>query len=225
MKKTFVTLATVAALVATAAPAVTSALETTTTSKVTLRVGDYNAKYQETFTKLKAAEARLNDVNNKINVVVDGIYSQNALIAGYEAQVTQIENDNAKASAQVNRPYPADGSQGTKPGSYQTETTNAQFLEGVKAQLENAEAGLRALEAEKAGYEKEKTAIIAEMTQLQAELDALSAEQDNPGAPEAGAAAPAGNGPAANGKPAAKTVAAAKTGTGAKTLPKTSAAK
>ncbi|NQK44674.1 hypothetical protein HO505_01830 [Streptococcus suis] len=238
MKKTFVTLATVAALVAAAAPAVSSALETNTTSNVTLRVGDYSAEYQVKFTQLKDAEYRLNAVNDKINVVVDGIFAQNGLIAQYEAQKATILNGNAAASAQVNRGFNADGSEGTKPGSNATETTNTQLLEIAQAQLDNAVAGLRALEAEKAGYETEKAAIIAEMTQLQAELDALSAKQDNSAAPEApeapaanGAAAPAGNGAAANGaaanngKAAAKTVAAAKTETGAKTLPKTSAAK
>ncbi|HEM6372039.1 TPA: hypothetical protein U2D20_001245 [Streptococcus suis] len=248
MKKTFVTLATVAALVAAAAPAVSSALETKTTSNVTLRVGDYSAEYQVKFTQLKDAEYRLNAVNDKINVVVDGIFAQNGLIAQYEAQKATILNGNAAASAQVNRGFNADGSEGTKPGSNATETTNTQLLEIAQAQLDNAVAGLRALEAEKAGYETEKAAIIAEMTQLQAELDALSAKQDNSAAPEApaangaaapaanGAAAPAGNGAAANGaaangaaanngKAAAKTVAAAKTETGAKTLPKTSAAK
>ncbi|HFI0791012.1 TPA: hypothetical protein ACGO62_001018 [Streptococcus suis] len=239
MKKTFVTLATVAALVATAAPAVSSALETNTTSNVTLRVGDYSAEYQAKFTQLKDAEYRLNAVNDKINVVVDGIFEQNGLIAKYEAQKTDILNGNQKASAQENRNYNADGSEGNKPGSNATETTNSQLLDIAQAQLDNAVAGLRALEAEKAGYETEKAAIIAEMTQLQAELDALSAKQDNPAAPDAGAAAPAGNAPATNGaapagngaaangngKAAAKTVAAAQTATGAKTLPKTSAAK
>ncbi|HFU3706774.1 TPA: hypothetical protein ACGOY7_000341 [Streptococcus suis] len=251
MKKTFVTLATVAALVA-AAPVVSSALETNTTSNVTLRVGDYNAEYQVKFTQLKDAEARLNGVNDKLNVVVDGIIKQNAILAEYGALIEQINADNAIASAKVNRDRNADPSEGNKAASEQTELFNAQQLEAAQLKVKNAKDGLAILEADKAALENEKAAIIAEMTTLQGELDALAAEQDgkpaetpaNNGGAAApagngaaapagnGAAAPAGNGAAANnggaaanGKAAAKTVAAAKTETGAKTLPKTSAAK
>ncbi|HFU3700154.1 TPA: hypothetical protein ACGOZB_002133, partial [Streptococcus suis] len=228
MKKTFVTLATVAALVAAAAPVVTSALETNTTSKVTLRVGDYNAQYQVKFTQLKDAEARLNGVNDKLNVVVDGINEQNAIIAQYGALIAAINADNANASAKVNREEDADASKGDKATSAQTELFNKQQLEAAQLKVKNAQDGLAVLEADKAALENEKAAIIAEMTKLQGELDALAAEQDGTPANNGGAAAPAGNGAATsagNGKAAAKTVAAAKTATGAKTLPKTSAAK
>ncbi|MFH0396653.1 hypothetical protein ACHBGV_10175 [Streptococcus sp. A34] len=224
MKKTFVTLAAAAALVAATAPVVTSALDTNTTSKITVNVGHYSPEYQQTFTQLKAKEAELEKVNAQKNNTWDAIQEKKGDIAVRQGELNRLLEENKKIEAQLLRDVEANPAQAESLQSAAAATVfmNNQLADAQRVFIRDAENVVAELEGQYNGLLNQKATIEAEITALQEKLNTLAGGQV---APEAGAAAPAGNGPAANGKPAAKPVAAAKTGTGSKTLPKTSAAK
>lgn len=221
MKKTFVTLATVAALVAATAPVVTSALDTNTTSKITVNVGHYSPEYQQTFTQLKAKEAELEKVNAQKNNTWDAIQAKKGDIAVRQGELNRLLNENATIEAQLLRDVEANPSEAEslQAAAAATVKLNNDLVAAQRVFISDAEKVVAELEGQYNALLNQKAAIEAEITALQAKLDALAAGQVAPEAkPE--------NGTANNtAKPAAKPVAAAKTGTGSKTLPKTSAAK
>ncbi|HFU4454282.1 TPA: hypothetical protein ACGO9Z_002195 [Streptococcus suis] len=221
MKKTFVTLATVAALVAATAPVVTSALDTTTTSKITVNVGHYSPEYQQTFTQLKAKEAELEKVNAQKNNTWDAIQTKKGDIAVRQGQLNSLLEENKKIEAKLLRDVEADPAQAESLQSAAAATVfmNNQLADAQRVFISDAEKVVAELEGQYNELLNQKATIEAEITALQEKLNTLAGGQVAPEAqPE--------NGTANNtAKPAAKTVAAAKTGTGAKTLPKTSAAK
>lgn len=225
MKKTFVTLATVAALVAATAPVVTSALETNTTSKITVNVGHYSPEYQQTFTQLKAKEAELEKVNAQKNNTWDAIQAKKGDIAVRQGELNRLLEENATIEAQLLRDVAANPSEAEslQAAAAATVKLNNDLVAAQRVFISDAEKVVAELEGQYNALLNQKAAIEADITALQAKLDALAAGQVAPEAkPENGTANNTANNTA---KPAAKTVAAAKTGTGAKTLPKTSAAK
>ncbi|HHT7804460.1 TPA: hypothetical protein ACT2HZ_002086 [Streptococcus suis] len=221
MKKTFVTLATVAALVATAAPVVTSALDTNTTSKITVNVGHYSPEYQQTFTQLKAKEAELEKVNAQKNNTWDAIQTKKGDIAIRQGELERLLKENEKIEAQLLRDVEANPSAAETLQSAAAATVfmNNQLADAQRVFISDAEKVVAELDGQYNALLNQKATIEAEITALQEKLNTLAGGQVAPEAqPE--------NGTANNtAKPAAKPVAAAKTGTGSKTLPKTSAAK
>lgn len=225
MKKTFVTLATVAALVAATAPVVTSALDTNTTSKITVNVGHYSPEYQQTFTQLKAKEAELEKVNAQKNNTWDAIQAKKGDIAVRQGELNRLLNENATIEAKLLRDVEANPAQAESLQSAAAATVfmNNQLADAQRVFISDAEKVVAELEGQYNELLNQKATIEAEITALQEKLNTLAGGQVAPEAqPENGTANNTANNTA---KPAAKTVAAAKTGTGAKTLPKTSAAK
>lgn len=233
MKKTFVTLATAAALVATAAPLVNvSAFQHTVNHGINQQVKDFGVEYAAKYTELLAAQAVLDgagtDVFNKELVINDLIQD----IAQKEANIVKIEGENRHYKAILSAGLPADATDQQKADFERAQrevTTGEGLLEAEKIDKKNMEGDLTFHNNELATLKAAQEAARQKVADIQAELDAIVAKASAAGISEEevknGAAAPADNGAATNGKPAAKPVAAAKTGTGAKTLPKTSAAK
>ncbi|MGQ7379591.1 hypothetical protein ACTGVN_02885 [Streptococcus suis] len=249
MKKTFVTLATVAALGAVVAPlANVAAFDNTVTHSINQQVKDFGVEYAAKYTELLAAQAVLDgagtDVFNKELVINDLIQD----IAQKEANIVKIEGENRRYKAILSAGLKADATEQEKAdfANAQNEVTlGEQLLEVEKIDKKNMEGDLAFHNNELATLKAAQEAARQKVATLQGELDAIVAKASAAGVSEeevkngaaapaengaaannGGAAAPAGNGAAANnGKAAAKTVAAAKTETGAKTLPKTSAAK
>ncbi|WP_099779796.1 hypothetical protein [Streptococcus suis] len=253
MKKTFVTLATVAALVAATAPVATTFANNNsafnTSSKVDAKAAQIGRDYQIQLGKVElaqaAAAAAAETLANKTN---DLIASEEAVRAG-EAQV-KTANKTAEIllqqAKQQSYSTPEEASQKLVEADEQGKALVAQ----AKSTLEEAKTNLEYTQGVVAELKKDADAKHAVLLEEQAKLAQLEqawlnagGNPENPGnaAPAADAAANGngsaadaaanGNGKAAdaaangNGKAAAKTVAAAKTETGAKTLPKTSAAK
>lgn len=248
MKKTFVTLATVAALVAAAAPVATTLANNNTynveSQKANATVAELGREYALAYANAAVAktnaEGAAADYNAAESALLEIKAEADRVIAEKKADLddAQLLWDNATVELlgyqEAGNTEKATALQNTMDAEYApaiAEATvvlkdtkdkyaeivkeyQAKFDEAAKVKAEADKALAEAVAAKEAAYNK---AIGAGAT----------AEQM--AAAEAGAAVPAGNGaaaaPAGNGKAAAKTVAAAKTETGAKTLPKTSAAK
>ncbi|NQP19712.1 hypothetical protein HO928_08265 [Streptococcus suis] len=271
MKKTFVTLATVAALVAAAAPAATTFANnpyTTPTATVTPKFAQLNKIVSDRAADRAAANA-------------DDVAAGHALVAAQANYDGVVQAENGKVAVAQQKLDGAIGAVDAAQTAWTTATRNA--LAGIDATDEVAIAAAQAAvdavhvpivaqkhedrkqaekdladaktaaaaaigaaqniltdaQAEKARTEKVLADAVARLQEALNNLSAVATTDlekkqveeaiKNQSAPAGnGAAASAGNGAAAsagNGKAAAKTVAAAKTATGAKTLPKTSAAK
>ncbi|HFI0051632.1 TPA: hypothetical protein ACGOVU_002014 [Streptococcus suis] len=271
MKKTFVTLATVAALVAAAAPVATTLANNNTynveSQKADAIVAELGREYALAYANAASAKVAsettaliLSDAQANRNAVYT---AEDAKVAAAQAVVVAAETAWADAKIKAAEQYPAGSTEynalvtaadaeyapkvADAKDDLDTVTKAANEAKAVadkavaeaQADFDNAQAVLaEAVAAKEAAYNK---AINGGLTPAQV-AQAESGAEVTPAAPagngaaanNGGAAAPAGNGAAApagngaaanNGKAAAKTVAAAKTETGAKTLPKTSAAK
>ncbi|HEM5987961.1 TPA: hypothetical protein U2B37_000027 [Streptococcus suis] len=249
MKKTFVTLATVAALVAAAAPVATTLANGpfgTVDTTVDAKAAQISRDYQIQLGKVELLQAEDARVWEELAAAQSSLVNaQSAVDAGQTQFVAaQRQADNLIQQAkQGSYATPEEATVALK----EAEELGSILLKQAGDALDLAKNNLVAEQNRVATIQESANASRAALTEAQAVLAKL-AEQLNgtPAAPDAGAAAPAGNAPATNGaapagngaaapagngaaanngKAAAKTVAAAKTETGAKTLPKTSAAK
>ncbi|HEM6345812.1 TPA: hypothetical protein U2D23_000892 [Streptococcus suis] len=256
MKKTFVTLATVAALVAAAAPVATTVLANNNDTFITEDQGA-NATVALIGKDYAAVVAQANVANAKLNVAASETFDALQTLDFAKSLVTQYNTDLANAQKDLNAAWETAGKSGDT--NDVDPAIKPQPVLNAEAVVETAEAAVATAERQVAQAEEIVAQKQATQAAYQAELDELVAKKNElynkfmnagatpeqvaqaesgaevtPAAPAGNgaaanngkAAAPAGNGAAANnGKAAAKTVAAAKTETGAKTLPKTSAAK
>ncbi|HEM6136531.1 TPA: hypothetical protein U2C13_000060 [Streptococcus suis] len=248
MKKTFVTLATVAALVAAAAPVATTLANGpfgTVDTTVDATAAQVSREYQIQLGKVELLQAEDARVWEELAAAQSSLVNaENAVVAGESQFVAAKEfADNLIQQAkQGSYAKPEEATAALR----QAEVDGSVFVKQAGDALDAAKANLVSEQNRVASIQESANASRAALTEAQAVLAGLAAKLNGtPAAPAApagneenkeanngaaanngGAAAPAGNGAAANnGKAAAKTVAAAKTETGAKTLPKTSAAK
>ncbi|MGS4787140.1 hypothetical protein ACVC7T_06440 [Streptococcus sp. P25B114] len=244
MKKTFVTLATVAALVAAAAPAATTLANGDTFIKqeqgAEATVALIGREYAAVVADANVAYAKLTKAAADTFTAEQNRDYLATFVTEFKAKLTSAESDlkkakeNAGRQGDTNDVDPAIKSQEVLNAEAAVETAKA-AVATAERQVAEAEEVVAGYKATQAAYQAELDALVAKKNELYNKFLGAGATAEQIAAAEAGAAAPAGNGaaeagaaaPAGNGaaKPAAKTVAAAKTGTGSKTLPKTSAAK
>ncbi|MFH0358990.1 hypothetical protein ACHBHL_11010 [Streptococcus sp. A27] len=241
MKKTFVTLATVAALVAAAAPAATTLANNPTynveSQKADAIVAELGREYALAYANAASAKIASETTAHILSQAQedrDTVYTaEDAKVAAAQAALDAVNTEWENAKIKAANDYPADATK------YNAAVTAADFEYGIKQQEAKdtlADVTTKAKEA-KAKADKAVAEAQADFNKAQAELAAAVAAkeaaynkainggltQEQVKQAEAGAEVTAPSNTAA--KPAAKTVAAAKTGTGSKTLPKTSAAK
>ncbi|MGQ7409580.1 hypothetical protein ACTGWG_10780 [Streptococcus suis] len=241
MKKTFVTLATVAALVAAAAPAATTLANNPTynveSQKADAIVAELGREYALAYAN--AASAKIASETTAL-ILSQAQEDRNAVYTAEDAKVAAAQGvldavNEAWANAKIDaaEQYPADA---TKYNALVTAADEKYGPEADDAQKELDKVTKTANEA-KAKADKAVAEAQADFNKAQAVLaEAVAAKEaaynkainggltpEQVKQAEAGAEVTAPSNTAA--KPAAKTVAAAKTGTGSKTLPKTSAAK
>ncbi|MGV3312404.1 hypothetical protein ACEE16_10940 [Streptococcus suis] len=236
MKKTFVTLATVAALVAAAAPAATTLANNPTynveSQKADAIVAELGREYALAYANAASAKIAsettaliLSQAQEDRNTVYA---TEDAKVAAAQAALDAVNTAWANAKIDAAEQYPAGSTE------YNAAVTAADVLYGPQvdtAEQTLAEVTKTANEA-KAKADKAVAEAQADFNKAQAVLaEAVAAKEAaynkaiNGGlTPEQVKQAEAGA-EVTPAKPAGKTVAAAKTGTGAKTLPKTSAAK
>ncbi|HGK7344035.1 TPA: hypothetical protein ACJ51Y_000456 [Streptococcus suis] len=246
MKKTFVTLATVAALVAAAAPVATTLANNNTPYNVESQKADaivvelgreYALAYANAASAKVASETTAHILSNAQENRNTVYTAEDAKVAAAQAALDAAKTAWADAKIKAANDYPADETK------YNAAVTAADdtYAPAVDAAEETLKTVTDAANKAKAEADKAVADAQADFDKAQAVLaEAVAAKEAaykkaiNGGLTPAQVAqaeagqevAPANNGAAAgNGKAAAKTVAAAKTETGAKTLPKTSAAK
>ncbi|NQH96389.1 hypothetical protein HO625_04960 [Streptococcus suis] len=231
MKKTFVTLATVAALVAAAAPAATTLANGTFIPQeqgAQATVALVGREYAEVVAKANVAYAKLTKAANDTFVAEQNRDFLATLVTTYENDLANAEADLAKAWQNAGRAGDADD---VDPAVKTPEVLAAEAaVETAKAavatakrQVAEAEEIVAGYKATQAAYQAELDELVAKKNELYNKFIAAGATPEQVAQAEAGAEVTAPSNTA--GKPAAKPVAAAKTGTGSKTLPKTSAAK
>ncbi|HEM6220146.1 TPA: hypothetical protein U2C55_000726 [Streptococcus suis] len=249
MKKTFVTLATVAALVAAAAPVATTLANGpfgTVDTTVDAKAAQISREYQIQLGKVELLQAEDARVWEELAAAQSSLVNaENAVVAG-ESQFVAAKEFADNLIQQAKQGSYAKPEEEATAALRQAEVDGSVFVKQAGDARDAAKANLVSEQNRVASIQESANASRAALTEAQAVLAGLAAKLNGtPAAPDAGAAAPAGNAPAtngaapagngaaapagngaaANGKAAAKTVAAAQTATGAKTLPKTSAAK
>ncbi|HFH9922097.1 TPA: hypothetical protein ACGOPA_001361 [Streptococcus suis] len=224
MKKTFVTLATVAALVAAAAPAATTLANGpfgTVDTTVEAKAAQISRDYQIQLGKVELLQAEDARVWEELAAAQSSLVNaENAVVAG-EAQFAAAKDfaDNLIQQAkQGSYATPEAATAALK----QAEVDGSVFVKQAGDALDSAKANLASEQARVATLQASANASRAALTEAQAKLAELAGALANAGVKPEEVKPATDNGAA---KPAAKTVAAAKTGTGSKTLPKTSAAK
>ncbi|NQO47318.1 hypothetical protein HO965_11520 [Streptococcus suis] len=224
MKKTFVTLATVAALVAAAAPVATTLANGpfgTVDTTVNPTAAQISREYQIQLGKVELLQQEDARVWEELAAAQSSLVNaENAVVAG-QAQFAAAQDFADNLIQQAKQGAYATPEEATA-ALKKAEVDGSVFVKQAGDALDAAKQNLASEQARVATLQESANASRAALTAAQAKLAELAGALTDAGVkPEEVAAAA----PAANGKPAAKPVAAAKTGTGAKTLPKTSAAK
>ncbi|HFR3551838.1 TPA: hypothetical protein ACHVA2_002090 [Streptococcus suis] len=232
MKKTFVTLATVAALVAAAAPAATTLANNGTFIKqeqgAEPTVALVGREYAEVVAKANIAYNKLTEAANNTFKAEQSRDFLATLVTTYQTDVANAKTDLKKAledaglSGDANDVDPAVKTQAilNAEANLATAEESVKVAERQVAEADEIVAGYKATQA---AYQAELDELVAKKNELYNKFIAAGATPEQVAQAEAGAEVTAPSNTAA--KPAAKPVAAAKTGTGSKTLPKTSAAK
>lgn len=229
MKKTFVTLATVAALVAAAAPVATTLANGpfgTVDTTVNPTAAQISREYQIQLGKVELLQQEDARVWEELAAAQSSLVNaENAVVAG-QAQFAAAQDFADNLIQQAKQGAYATPEEATA-ALRKAEVDGSVFVKQAGDALDLATANRDSEQKRVATLQESANASRAALTAAQAKLAELAGALTNAGVKpeEVKPAAPADNGAATNGKPAAKTVAAAKTGTGAKTLPKTSAAK
>ncbi|HFI0162911.1 TPA: hypothetical protein ACGORW_000698 [Streptococcus suis] len=269
MKKTFVTLATVAALVAAAAPVATTLANNNTynveSQKADAIVAELGREYALAYANAASAKVASEttaqilvfEQQNRDNVYAEedakvvaaqkkvddaqAAWDQAKEKAAFDYKAGSTEYNAAVTAANVQyAPAVTDAKDDLTTVTEEAKKAKAEADKAVadaQADFDAAQAVLaEAVAAKEAAYNKAINGGLTPAQVAQAESGAevtpaapagngAAANNGGAAANNGGAAANNGGAAANNGKAAAKTVAAAKTETGAKTLPKTSAAK
>ncbi|MGU8056664.1 hypothetical protein ACS60S_11060 [Streptococcus suis] len=244
MKKTFVTLATVAALVAAAAPVATTLANNNTynveSQKANATVAELGREYALAYANAAVAKTNAEGAAADYNAAESALLTIKAeearVVAEKQAALDEAKLKWENATVEVLRFTEAGNTEAATQTQNLIDSTYAPAVATATVELTDTKEAYATKVAEKQAAldeaAKVKANADAELAAAVAAKEAAYNKAINGGlTPEQVAQAEAGqevtnNGAAAgNGKAAAKTVTAAKTETGAKTLPKTSAAK
>ncbi|HFI0187429.1 TPA: hypothetical protein ACGOU1_002102 [Streptococcus suis] len=227
MKKTFVTLATVAALVATSSAVLANNNATGAHNKPNT---SYDYVVENLGLKISTLKAYADAAKVEFDSVTLNVTGREATLAATKEDLKAAQDDVAAKKAEkdytiglLNVGTPVEG--------FNDVTSAINFYDGEIAKLEGVvttrETAVAVAQEDLNNWVAKKAEAAAKLEKAKADLDAAIAEALNAGlTPEQVEQAKAGApvAPAAN-NGGAKSVAPAKTATGSKTLPKTSAAK